>query len=177
MPIARKIAATLLAVSVSPAMADPQSEFRQLPEEVRIHVSQIRAICREMLPDAEEIIAPMRGIQALSLTADGSNDIIVDNEQVCNKRTPAANCSNRGCDVLIFKKMPWGEYSKIFQEHLYEKYFVIDYEHSRLQLIVASIYAGDKRCNSGHSKDYNSGQSCNVFVRYKDGHWNWERIK
>ncbi len=129
--IARIIAATFLAISVAPALADPQSEFKQLPEEVRIHVSKIRAICREMRPEAEGNIAPMRGIQVLSLTGDGSMDIIIDNEQICNVRTPAANCSNRGCDVLIFRKTAWG-YSKIFKEHSYEKYFVVDYEVNKL---------------------------------------------
>jgi hypothetical protein len=111
---------------------------------------------------------------------DGSKIIVIDNEALCGSPIPAGNCSNRGCDLLIYKETANGSYRKIFHEHLHSKYLAIDYsdyEHPRFQLMVAALYAGDKRCKPDPSKDYTSGMSCNLIVAYRNGTWHWERIE
>jgi hypothetical protein len=56
----------------------------------------------------------MQGILVLDLKGDGSRDIVVDNEALCGSRLAAANCSNRGCDVAIYKDAPRGQWRKLF---------------------------------------------------------------
>ena len=89
----------------------------------------------------------MQGIQVLDLKGDGSRDIVVDNEGLCGRHISGGNCSNRGCDFGIYKEGPKGQWRKIFDEHLYDKYLAIDWEHRRLQLMVVSISKNDPRCH------------------------------
>ena len=70
-----------------------------------------------------------------------------------------------------------GNGAKFFEEHLYDKYLAIDWDKMRLQLMVASIYAGDQRCKPIPNRDYTSGQSCNLIVTYKNNQWNWQLIQ
>jgi hypothetical protein len=116
----------------------------------------------------------MQGIQILSLTGDSSRDIVVDNKDLCGQRIPGANCSNRGCDMTIYKEVSKGHWRKMFNEHLYDKFLAIDWDTMRFQLMVASIYAGDPRCQP--HKDYTSGRSCNLIVTFKNGRWIWQKI-
>ena len=118
----------------------------------------------------------MQGIQILSLRGDGARDIVVDNEGLCGHQFAGGNCSNRGCDMSIYKEVSRGQWRKIFSEHLHEKFLAIDWERMRLQLIVAAIYAGDKRCHPTPNRDYTSGMSCNLIVTYRNHGWNWQRI-
>ena len=88
----------------------------------------------------------MQGIQILDLKGDGSRDIFVDNEGLCGDHIAGVNCSNRGCDMIVYKEISRGHGRKIFNEHLYSKYLAINWDAMRLQLMVASIFAGDPRC-------------------------------
>ena len=56
--------------------------------------------------------------------------------------------------MTIYKEVSRGQWRKIFSEHLHAKFLAIDWERMRLQLIVAAIYAGDKRCHPAPNKDY-----------------------
>jgi hypothetical protein len=58
--------------------------------------------------------------------------------------------------------------------HVYAKFLAVDWETMRLQLMVVSIYAGDPKCKPVRGKEYTSGQSCNLIVRYRGGKWDWE---
>ena len=88
-----------------------------------------------------------------------------------------ANCSNRGCDMLIYKEVSRNYRRKIFDEHLYAKFLALDWDTMRFQLMVASIYAGDSRCQPNPNKNYTSGQSCNLIVTYKNNGLGWQLIK
>ena len=146
-----------------PAAAQPTLEFRQLPKEIRDHVAEVRKSCEELAGESLKF-DEMQGIQILSLTGDGSRDIVVDNEHLCDSRMAGANCSNRACNMKIFRETSKGQWRKIFDEELYDKFLAIDWDEMRFQLMVASIYAGDKRCQPNPTKNYTSGQSCNLIV-------------
>ena len=110
------------------------------------------------------------------MNGDGSRDIFVDNEELCGSlRLAGGNCSNRGCDVTIYKEISKGQWRKIFNERLYAKFIAIDWETMRFQLIIASIYAGDPRCQP--RKEYSSGHSCNLMVTFHNNKWNWQKIR
>ena len=75
--------------------------------------------CKEEFP--EQVLNSMQGIESLRLN-DGSKIIIVDNEKLCDSANAGVNCSNRGCDLRIYKEFTPGSYRKIFDEHLHGKY-------------------------------------------------------
>jgi hypothetical protein len=91
--------------------------------------------------------------------------------QLCGVHMAGANCSNRGCDMSIYKEISKGSWRKTFHEHLYGKFLAIDWERMHLQLMVASIYAGDPRCQPIPNKEYTSGKSCNLIVTYRNNNW------
>jgi hypothetical protein len=157
------------------AFAQPRLEFRDLPKDIRDRAIEVRKACRELFP--EMTVNAMQGIRVLDLDGNGSRDIVVDHERLCSGPIAGAGCSNRGCDLLIYKEGSRGQWRKIFDEHLHGKFLAIDWETMRFQLMVVSIYAGDPRCQPTPGKDYTSGQSCNLIVRYRDNRWNWEVIR
>jgi hypothetical protein len=160
---------------VSPVHAQRGLEFNELPGEIRAHAAEIRKQCSESNPEMK--FQDMQGIGVLDLNGDGSRDLVVDNEGLCDAHIAGANCTNRGCDMLIYKETGKGRWRKIFEEHLYEKFLAIDRETIRLQLMVASIYAGDPRCRPNPKKQYTSGNSCNLIVRYRGNKWDWQLIR
>jgi hypothetical protein len=168
------VLATPLA-SGSASMAQTNPQFQQLPREIREHAAEVRKSCKEHEPTFK-VNNDMQGIEILSLKGDGARDLVVDNERLCGAQWAGANCSNRGCDLRIYKEVSRGQWRKVFEEHLHAKYLAIDYERMRLQLIVASIYAGDPRCKPRPHKDYTSGMSCNLIVTYRDDQWDWQKL-
>jgi hypothetical protein len=169
------IYAIALWLYAAPAVAQQSMEFRQLPKEVRDHATRVRRSCNESYPDMR--FKDMQGIQILDLEGDGSRDIFIDNKDLCGDQIPGANCSNRGCDMIVYKETSRGKWREIFKEHLYSKYVVIDWDTMRVQLMVVSIYAGDPRCLPNPKKDYTSGRSCNLIVTYRNNQWNWQVIR
>ena len=158
-----------------PLEAQQISTFNQLPKEVRDLATEVRNQCKEVEPDMK-LVDEMSGIQIYKLDNDGSRDIFVDNEELCGSlRIAGGNCSNRGCDMTIFKEVSKGRWQKIFHEHLHAKFLAIDDETMRFQLMVASIYAGDPRCQP--RKEYTSGYSCNLIVTFHNNKWNWQKIR
>lgn len=166
---------TIFLLVATPLVAQPSMEFRQLPKEVRDRAIEVRKSCKEL--NSEMTFDDMQGIQILSLQRIGARDIIVDNEGLCGAHLAGANCSNRGCDMAIYKETSKGQWRKIFDEHLYAKFLALDWEHMRLQLIVASIFAGDPRCQPTPGKQYTSGMSCNLIVTHRNDRWNWQPIR
>lgn len=165
-----------LLACVLPVAAQPSLQFRQLPKEIRDHATEVRKSCRELAGE-DRNFDEMQGIEVLDLKGDGSRDIFVDNEGLCGSHMAGANCSNRGCDVQIYKEVSRGQWHKIFAEHLYDKFLAIDWDTMRLQLMVVSIYAGDPRCHPDPHTDYTSGRSCNLIVTFYNNRWNWQLIR
>ena len=155
--------------------AQELSTFNQLPKEVRDLAIDVRNQCKDLEPEMK-LNDEMSGIQIFDLSGDGARDIFVDNEELCGGlRLAGGNCSNRGCDMTIYKEISKGRWRKIFNEHLHAKFLAIDGETGRFQLMVASIYAGDPRCQP--RKEYTSGHSCNLIVTFHNNGWNWQKIR
>jgi hypothetical protein len=149
--------------------------FLQLPKEVRDLAIEVRNRCREQVPESK--FDDLQGIQVVHFSGDSARDIIVDNETLCNSPLPAANCSNRGCDMTIYKEISKGHWRKIFDEHLHAKFVALDWDTMRFQLMIASISAADPRCQPDPRKNYTSGQSCNLIATYRNNRWNWRKIQ
>jgi hypothetical protein len=169
------VEATIFFLAAVPLSAQTIMQFGQLPKEVRDRATEVRKSCNELNP--EMTFNEMQGIQVLSLRGDAARDIIVDNEDLCGAHLAGANCSNRGCDMVIYKEISKNQWRKIFDEHLYAKFLALDWEHMRLQLIVASIYAGDPRCQPTPGKQYTSGMSCNLIFSFRNDRWDWQLIR
>ncbi|MBR0774209.1 hypothetical protein JQ625_05135 [Bradyrhizobium diazoefficiens] len=165
----------ILVFLVELAAAQPALTFEQLPREVREHAAEVRKSCKDYEPSFK-VQNDMQGIDILSLKGDGARDLVVDNEGLCRTQWAGANCSNRACEMRIYKEVARGQWRKVFDERLYAKYLVIDYERMRLQMIVAAIHAGDPRCKPNPRKDYTSGMSCNLLVTYTDNGWTWQKV-
>jgi hypothetical protein len=167
-----------------------QVTFQQLPKEIRDHAISVRKSCMEVEDSARQMREQenanrahydMLGIEVIDLNGDGHQDLVVDDEQICGPdvRVAGVNCTNRDCHMSIWKETAKRQWRKIFDEHLNSKYMALDHDNPqapRFQLMVASIWAGDKRCDNP-PKEYTSGQSCNVIVTYRGNNWNWQRIK
>ena len=162
---------------VNTALAQQREmQFQELPSEVQKHINAVRQSCKELDPDFKPYDA-MQGIEVIDLNGDGSRDLLVNNEYVCNGRMAGANCTNRGCDLLLWKQVGGRFWKKIFQEHLYRNFVSINGETRRFQLMAVSIYAEDPRCKPIPRKEYTSGKSCDLLVSYRNGQWVWELIR
>lgn len=171
-----KIVAGAVFIGIAvPVAAQPAMQFRELPKEVQEKALEVRKSCKEA--DSDRKFNDMQGIQILSLKDDGARDIVVDSEDLCGAHLAGYNCSNRGCDMDIYKEISSGLWRRVFHEHLYAKFLAIDWERMRIQLIVTSIYAGDPRCQPNPRRQYSSGMSCNVIATYRNDQWNWQPIK
>ena len=164
------------------ALAAYERGYTGLPQEVRDSVEKARNACSERREDGGEYqrqLGDWAGIQIVDLNGDKSNDIVVDYSEVCGGRMTEAVCSNRSCGFEIYKQIGNGKWRKIFDEDLYSYHLVIDGEResNRFQLLIATIWAGDPRCDPDQKKHYDSGQACNLFVTYKNGKWKWQKIK
>ena len=159
-----------------PVAAQPVLEFAQLPSEIQNHAIEVRKSCSEIVPEME--FNDMQGIQVLDVKGDGSRDIVVDDEGLCGRHISGGNCSNRSCDLAIYKEGPKGQWRKIFDEGAYDRYLAIDWMRTppRLQLMVVSIGAADPRCHPNPKRFYTTGMSCNLIVTYRNNKWNWQLI-
>ena len=175
------IAAAACAISTSAAAFPTDQQglpiYSKLPKEVRDTAASVRASCKEAFHDEEPPkFDEWQGIHIVDLKGDGSDDIVVDHEHLCDSRMAGFNCSNRACELEIYKQVGKGKWRKVFSEDLYDKHLVIDWETNRLQMMIASIFYGDPRCQPDPKKEYTSGKSCNLIVTYRNGKWNWQKI-
>jgi hypothetical protein len=92
-----------------------------LPADLRSYVNEVRQRCKE-LDSASQPHEVMQGIWPLDLDGNGSHDFMVDAQQLCNGWLKGGNCTNRGCDLKIWKKVDQRVWRKIFDEHLYAKF-------------------------------------------------------
>ena len=188
-PVAHAQEPPVRVMSVRPTGAAPAARddgaglrFRDLPADVQTHVSAIRASCKaafedvpldhrkgvKYLPDDE-----MQGIQQVSL--EGSPAIMVDNLQLCADQIPAANCSNRGCDLAIWQFDNSGAWRQEFKEHLHSRELDIDPATKQLRSMSVAVHAGDSRCAPAAGRTYTSGESCKLNVTYSGGQWRFAR--
>src|SRR5579871_3835896 len=78
-------------------------QFSDLPREVQGYANDVRKSCKELNADFKPY-DPMQGIFVIDLKGDGSRDLMVGNEELCNTAMAGANCSNRACPLVIWKQ-------------------------------------------------------------------------
>jgi len=162
--------ALLLAIYAASSQAQPTQQYPGLPAEVRAYAEKVRAKCKEAEPDFK----PYDEMQGITLIKLGdARALLVDAEQLCDSWIKGGNCTNRGCDLKIWRQA--GAWSKVFDQHLHRKFISLD-EQGRFNLMAVSIYAGDPHCKPAQGKEYTSGQSCDALVRYRDGNFVWEKL-
>src|SRR5437867_2768869 len=89
--LAAAAAASVLLWQFDPALGQmPELKYQQLPIEVRSYVEKVRESCKEL--DAESAASDqMQGITVVDLAGDGSRDLMVDAEHLCNSWMKGAN--------------------------------------------------------------------------------------
>jgi hypothetical protein len=174
MPVKHLTAVLVLSLAIAlPALAEPAMQYQQLPAELRSFVEEVHKNCKEIDP-AFTPSDMMYGITVLSLEGHRSRDLMMDAEKLCNGQwIKGGNCTNRGCDLKIWKQTSARSWMKVFDEHLYRKFIAVD--DGQLKSITLSVYAGDPHCGPDPKKQYSSGQSCDLTVYYRNGNWVWEQ--
>ena len=172
--------ATVLAVLAlafalgAPAARAADMQYQDLPANAKTYVEGIRGSCKELAGQEAIPSDPMFGISLVDL-GDGTSALLLDNEHICAEWYAGANCSNRGCDLVVMAKkgQSWKE---TFNEHLYQKFISIGND-GKLKLITATIYAGDPHCHPRRGANFTSGETCDVLIRYQNKGWHWEKIQ
>jgi len=157
------------------AAENPSLRHEQLPDDLRKYVDDIRQHCKEN-DEGSQPKDPMQGIAVIDLDGDGSKDLMVDAERLCTTWIPGGNCSNRGCDLKIWKQTGRRAWRPVFDEHVSRKFVSVD-EKDALKLIAVSIWAGSPHCEPVAGKTYMSAESCDAIARYKKGKWTWMKIR
>lgn len=173
---ASSLVLAVFALSTAAATQPAGIEYGDLPADVRKHVEEVRRSCTELVPDSAPVDG-MQGISVIDLDGDGSQDVMVDNRDLCKDHMAGANCSNRGCDLVIWKQGKGRSWSKVFDEHLHGNFVSVDAISGRFHLLIGAIYAGDKRCEPPPGVDYMSSQSCDVVATYDKGKWTWQTTR
>jgi hypothetical protein len=156
------------------AVAEPPAlSFTKLPAEIRSLAQDTRKNCKAQ--GDEGAYRDMQGISAISFE-DGSRGVIVDNEGLCNSWIPGGNCSNRGCDLTIWRHANGAAWRKVFSQHAYRKWISLD-DDNTLKLIAISVGATRPECHPVPGKQYMSSQSCDALVHFQNGRWLWKVIQ
>ena len=159
------------AEDTSQATTENSLQYDRLPQAVKVYVEEVRNSCKEYDPDG---IPPdrMSGIRPISLSG-ATPALLIEHETLCSDHYSGANCSNRGCDVVIMAAGN-GDWKEIFHEHLYDEIFDID-ENKNLKSISATVYAGDPHCDPALNAEVVSSDSCDVTIQYENKNWVWQK--
>ena len=157
----------------TPAASAAGLQYQDLPAAVKTYAENVRNSCKDYNPGGIPA-DKMSGITLIALS-DSTPALLIDNEALCSDHYSGANCSNRGCDVVVMIEADKG-WKEIFHEHLYEKTFNI-VKDRKLKSIAASVYAGDPHCGAAPGSKFMSSDSCSVRIRYEHKTWNWQKVR
>lgn len=165
-------AVLLIAIAASVVAAQRgRSAYQDLPAAAKTYAEEVRRSCKEAHPNGVPA-DPMAGITQVLLNSTPA--LILDNEGLCSDHYSGANCTNRGCDVVIMTAPADGASNEIFREHLYDRTFDIGGD-SELKSISARVYAGGPYCGTPPDAVLMSSDSCAVEIRYDRGAWLWRK--
>jgi len=116
-------------------------QFQQLPKEVQGQVNEVRQSCKDLDPNFKPN-DDMQGIAVIDLNGDGSRDFAVDNRYLCNEWMSGANCTNRGCDLTIWKQQAGNSWKKSLAEHVSQYFLSVTYQ-GRFRLLAVSVVGGN----------------------------------
>lgn len=156
----------------TPTEKESGLRYEYLPAAVKTYVEGVRNSCRDYDP-AGIPANTMAGIRPISL-AGRTPALLIENENLCSDHYSGANCSNRGCDVVVMTEGDGG-WKEIFHEHLYDDTLDIGPDE-RLKSITATVYAGDPHCGAGSNAKPMSSDSCGVIIRYDNKDWVWQKV-
>jgi formylglycine-generating enzyme required for sulfatase activity len=156
-----------------PKVSDGGLQYDYLPRAVKSYVEEVRNSCRDYDPNGVPSDR-MSGIRPISL-ADGTPALLIENETLCSDHYSGANCSNRGCDVVVMVEGN-DDWKETFHEHLYDDNFDIG-DGEKLKSITASIYAGDPHCDPDPNAKFESSDSCDVVISYENKDWVWKKAR
>jgi hypothetical protein len=156
-----------------PKASDGGLQYDYLPRAVKSYVEEVRNSCRDYDPNGVPADR-MSGIRPISL-ADGTPALLIENETLCSDHYSGANCSNRGCDVVVMVEGDNG-WKDSFHEHLYDDSFDIGAD-GKLNSIAATIYAGDPHCDPAPDAKFESSDSCDVVINYENKDWLWKKAR
>jgi formylglycine-generating enzyme required for sulfatase activity len=156
-----------------PKLTESGLQYDYLPRAVKSYVEEVRNSCRDYDPNAIPA-NKMSGIRPISL-ADGTPALLIENETLCSDHYSGANCSNRGCDVVVMVEGN-DSWKETFHEHLYDDSFDIGAD-GKLNSIAATIYAGDPHCDPDPNAKFESSDSCDVVIRYENKDWVWQKTR
>jgi hypothetical protein len=117
------------------------------------------------------------GLMKIDLNGDKSLDILISYERICNDRiAKGGNCSNRGCDVVIYKQVGQHKWTKVFDEHVRPGFLVsLDYQN-RFRLLAVSIVGGNKQCVA-QKLGSSARMYCDALVSWTGGHFVFRPIR
>jgi hypothetical protein len=168
------LSALVVCFSFFDALAQGKTmQYQQLPPEIRKHADDIHRACKEQ-DDQSQPHDLMQGITVLDLDGNGARDLLVDDESLCNSAIKGGNCSNRGCDLKIWKQTGQRSWQVIFDQHVSQK-FISTNEKGRLNVMALSIYAGSD--GNSQCKPEQGSKYCDALVRYKNGKVVYEILK
>ena len=149
-------------------------QFQQLSKDVRGEINEVRQSCKDLDPNFKPN-DEMQGITIIDLNGDGSLDLVVDNKYLCNEPMRGANCSNRGCDLTIWKQQDRTSWKKSFAEHVSQYFLSVTYQ-GRFRLLAVSVVGGNAQCKALPTHP-EANESCDALVYHRQGRWVWQPIK
>ena len=151
-------------------------QFSALPKEVQAYVGEVRQQCKEVFGDgaSRSDWMPRNDMQGiLRIRLDRWNAIIADNRELCADYIKGGNCTNRGCDVTIWREVRAGEWRTVFNDHLYSRTFKIDPKTSALEEMGIELQEQDARCRPEPDVISLARNSCHLIATYVDRKWSY----
>jgi hypothetical protein len=152
-----------------------QRLFDQLPRQTQADIRQVREWCTNAgTPVGSEVDT---GLQEIDLNGDGSHDIVIDWQRVACGDAGGGGCSNRGCDLDIYKQTGRASWKKIFSEHVGKHFMSTTYDdRSRFRLLAISVVGGNSQCKINQNEP-GARRYCDALVYWRQGRWQWEPIR
>lgn len=150
----------------------PQRLFDRLPGETQRSIGDW---CKENEPSFNSDLDS--GLREIDLTGDGSHDIVIDWQHVACGAAGGGGCSNRGCDLDIYKQTGRASWKKIFSEHVGRHFMSTTYDdRSRFRLLAVSVVGGNSQCKADPN-EAGARRYCDALVYWRQGRWQWEPIR
>lgn len=166
-----------LLVLMTVARAHAQSDsglLRLLPVETQNSIAEAREFCDQA---GVRKASPDQGLEQIDLNGDGSRDILVDWQNVACGAPGGGGCSNRGCNLDLYKQTKSGTMKLVFSEHL-QKYFVSTDYAGKFRLLAVTVQGGNEKCPAEASESEPASHLyCDALVYWQQGAWRWQPIK
>ena len=159
----------------SAAAQSSDSLLSRLPREARDGIREARQWCKANGGGQDQNDFADAGLEQIDLNGDGARDIVVDWRNVACGAAGGGGCSNRGCDLDIFKQTGPGAWKRVFHEHVSGHFMSTSYQ-GRFRLLAVSLVGGNAQCKAKPTEP-SSHEACDALVYWRGGQWAWQPIK